>query len=242
MSDDREGSAGPIDYQRALRYQLDDDDWWTNLLFVTVGMIVPLVGPVVVMGYQAQVIEALARGGRNAPPPRVDLARFTDYLLRGLRMFLVTVVLTLLLTPVLLVVLFVGNMFGLVLFAQEEMTTSILGFIVVAVAALLFTAVMVVGIVLVTPLFVRAALSPDLAAIFEMAFVRDFFARVGRDTLIAHIVHMLLNLALFLAGLLACFIGVFPAIAFGMLVQAHLFGQLYLLYLERGGRRVEPPG
>lgn len=242
MDDVRETSTGGLDYRRALRYQLDDPEWWMTLLFVTLAMIVPLVGPIVAMGYQGTVIEALARHGRNAPPPRFDFGLLADYLLRGLRMFLVTLLMTLLVTPVLLVVVFVGNLSGVLLFSREQPLTNMMGCTVMLVVALLFTAVMVVGIALVTPLIVRAALDRDFAGIFDFAFLRDFLTRVGRETVIAHLVHVVLNVLLFIAGVLACFIGAFPALAFGTLVQAHLFGQLYLLYLERGGRRVELAG
>ncbi len=233
--DERRG----IDYRRALRYQLDDPEWWMTLLFVTLAMIVPLVGPIVAMGYQGTVVEALARGGRNAPPPRFDFGRLADYLLRGLRMFLVTLLMTLVVTPVLFVIILVGNLSGVLLFTQEQPVTNMMGCMVMAVVALLFTAVMVVGMALVTPLIVRAALDRDLAGIFDFAFLRDFLARAGRETVLAHLVHVGINVLLFIAGVLACFVGVFPALAFGLLVQAHLFGQLYLLYLERGGRRIE---
>lgn len=228
-----------IDYRRALRYQLDDPEWWMTLLFVTLAMIVPLVGPVVAMGYQATVVEALARGGRNAPPPRFDFGRLADYLLRGLRMFVVTLLLTLLMTPVLFVIILVGNLSGVLLFSQEQPVTNMMGCLVIGVVAVLFTAVMVVGMALVTPLIIRGALDPDFAGIFDFAFLRDFLARTGRETVLAHLAHVGINLLLFIVGVLACFVGVFPAMAFGLLVQAHLFGQLYLLYVERGGRRIE---
>ena len=91
--------AGRIDYRRALGYQLDDENWVVTLLCVTVAFIVPLVGGIVALGYQGSVIEALARGGAGAPPPRFDLEKLVDYLFRGLRMFVVSLLVSIILLP-----------------------------------------------------------------------------------------------------------------------------------------------
>jgi hypothetical protein len=229
-----------MDYRRALRYQFDSPDWGMNLLFVTLAMLVPLVGPVIAFGYQATVVEALARGGAAAPAPRFDFERLADYLTRGLRVFVVTVLLTLLITPVAFVIVLVGNLSAVFLFAQEDAAASMLGCAVVGLIIVLFIAAMVLAVSLATPLLVRAALDPDLGGVFDVGFARDFLARTWRETVQAHLVHVAINLGLFVLGLLACFIGIFPALTLGTLVQAHLLGQLYLLYLERGGRRIEP--
>ena len=232
--DERRG----IDYRRALRYQLDDPEWWMTLLFVTLAMIVPLVGPIVAMGYQATVVEALARGGRNAPPPRFDFGRLADYLLRGLRIFLVRLLMTLLVTPVLFVIILVGNLSGVLLFSQEQPATNLMGCMVMAVVALLFTAVIYGGMAVATPLSLQAAINPDLGGALDLAFVKDFLRRVGRQVIVSHLVLLLISLGAFLGGLLLCFIGIFPAMAVVMIVQAHIYGQLYALYLARGGRPI----
>ncbi|HXT19444.1 MAG TPA: DUF4013 domain-containing protein, partial [Thermoanaerobaculia bacterium] len=214
-----------------------------NLLFVTVAMIVPFIGQIVAMGYQATVVDALARRGREAPPPRFDLARLGEYLLPGVRMFVVSLVMTCILLPivwlgsvvVLAVVLGVTHAIG-----PQEAASTFLGCALLGVFGLIFAAVMLVAQTLATPAFVRAAIDPDFGGIFDFAYVRDFLSRTGAAALKAHLFVVVLHVGLFLVGLLACVIGIFPALGFGMLVQAHMFGQLYLLYLERGGRRVHP--
>jgi len=236
--DDRGALRAGLDYRRALRFLFDDEQWWVTVLFVTLAMLVPLVGPIVALGFQGAVVQSLARGGAAARPPRFEIERLADYLLCGLRLFVVSLLLTVVLVPIALVVLFTGNLGALVLFSRETAVTSVLGCIAVGAMAALFVAVMVLALAAITPLLVRASLDPDLAGIFDLAFARDFLARVGRETVLSLLVHLAINLALFFGGVLACFVGVFPALAFGTLVQAHLMGQLYLLYLGRGGRRI----
>ncbi|HET9767345.1 MAG TPA: DUF4013 domain-containing protein [Thermoanaerobaculia bacterium] len=234
--------GGKIDYQRALRYQLDDPSWVATLFFVTLAVIVPLIGPIIAMGYQGTVVEALARGGINAPPPRFDFGNLGDYLVRGLRMFLVSLLVSLILLPViwlgcaLVLVTVLPTMHVL---GPGEGLSTLVGCSMLAVFGLLALALGLAVSVLMTPPIVRAALDHDLGGIFDFAYARDFLKRTGADGWKAHLYFIAINLGLFVVGLLACVIGIFPAAAFGMLVQSHLYGQLYLLYLHRGGRRVE---
>jgi Protein of unknown function (DUF4013) len=227
-----------IDYRRALRFLFDDEQWFVTVLFVTLAMLVPLVGPIVALGFQGAVVQSLARGGAAALPPRFEIERLAEYLLRGLRLFVASLLLTLVLAPIALVILFTGNVGAVVLFSRETAVTSLLGCVAVGAMAAVFIAVMVLAVAAITPLLVRASLDPDVAAIFDFAFARDFLNRVGRETVLSQLTHLAISLALFFGGVLACFVGVFPALAFGTLVQAHLMGQLYLLYLARGGRRI----
>jgi len=234
--------GGAIDYRRALRYQLDDENWVTTLLCVTVAMIVPLVGGIVALGYQGHVIEALARGGAGAPPPRFDFDQLVDYLLRGLRMFVVSLVVMLVLLPVLWIgsVIMLAVVLGTTHAIGPQSTTGIVvGCGLTGLFVLLYLVVGLAAAVVMTPSIVRAALDRDFGNIFDLAFARDFLARTGRDGWWVHLFIIVLSIGLFIVGLLALIIGVFPAMGFTVLVQGHLYGQLYLLYLRRGGRRVE---
>ena len=233
---------GTIDYRRALQYQLDDESWITTLLFMAVAIIVPLVGGIVAFGYQATVIEALARSGAGAAPPRFDLERLVDYLLRGLRMFVVSLIVTVIMLPIVWlgsVVLLAGVLGTSHAMGPSEAATTMVGCVMTGVFTLL---VLVIGLgiqVVITPLLLRAAMDKDFGAIFDLAWARDFLSRTGMDSVKVHLFVIVISLGFFLLGVIACVIGIFPAFAFVMLVQAHLYGQLYLLYLRRGGRRVE---
>ena len=232
---------GAIDYGRALRYQLDDENWVVTLLCVTAAVVVPLVGGIVALGYQGAVIEALAREGVGARPPRFDFDKLVDYLLRGLRMFVVSLLVSLILLPViwlgsvvvLAVVLGTTHAMG-----PQETASIMVGCALMGFFGLLALALGVAVSVVMTPPIVRAALDRDFGNIFNIGWARDFLRRTGREEWKVHLFVIAINLGLFVAGVLALIIGVFPAIAFGLLVQAHLYGQLYLLYLRRGGAPV----
>jgi hypothetical protein len=73
-----------------------------------------------------------------------------------------------------------------------------------------------------------------------MTFFRDFLGRVGKGTFLAVLFLAVTGTLLTIAGLLACYFGIFPAVALVMYVQHHIDYQLYDLYLKRGGTPVEP--
>jgi hypothetical protein len=227
-----------IDHRRALNAAFTGPSWPTNLLLLAVCLLVPLVGPIAVNGYQAVVAERVARDPEGLPA--FDLQRLTEYLLRGLRVFVVSLVVGLLLTPVAMVVLFGASFAAAMLGAllQDSPLAGVAAGAIAIVGGLIFSAVLYGGMALATPLWLQAAINRDLGGAFDLGFVRDFLRRVGREVLTSHLVLLVLTLGLVLAGVLACFVGVFPAMAVVMILQGHIYGQLYGLYLARGGRAI----
>lgn len=232
---------GAIDYRRALQYQLDDESWIATLLFMAVAIIVPLVGGIVAFGYQATVIEALARGGAGAGPPRFDLEKLVDYLLRGVRMFVVSLIVTVIMLPIVWlgsVVMLAGVLGTSHAIGPSETATTAVGCVMVGAFTVLVLAIGLAIQVVTTPLLLRAAMDKDFGAIFDIGWARDFLSRTGMESVKVHLFVIVISLGFFVLGVIACVIGIFPALAYVMLVQAHLYGQLYLLYLRRGGRGI----
>ena len=58
------------------------------------------------------------------------------------------------------------------------------------------------------------------------------------ETLLSSLFIIALAMLAMCLGLLAFFVGVFPAMAAVMLMQGHLYLQLYQLYLARGGQKI----
>ena len=230
-----------MEHRRAVAYVFEQPSWPTTVLFLTAALFVPLMGPVVAFGYQAVLVEHLARGDDRGWPP-FELDRLSDYLQRGLRVFLVSLVVSVVVTPLAMAVLVVGHAAALLAYDPEvPLTLAVVGCAVLF-EAVAFLAVVYGGLALTTPLWLRAALDSDLGAAFDVGFVRDFLARAWKPLLLSHAFMLAVSSALFLVGLLACFVGVFPAMALMLLVQAHVYAQLYRLYRDRGGRPAEGAG
>lgn len=225
-------------YLRSVSWVFEQQDWPITLLCLAVASFVPMVGPVVANGYQATVAVELERGDSRERVRPFDLNSLIEYLVRGLRLFLVGLVIGVLLLPL----IFVGIL-GLAL------ATAAVGAVAAgpgrepgaAFALVMVTGGLLLGAVAIgvsslgAPLWLRAAHLEDLAATYDLAFCKEFWRRAGWAAVACHFGMAGIAIALVVAGMLCCFVGIFPAIALIFLVQAHLYAQLYRLYLERGG-------
>src|SRR5262245_8912866 len=84
-------SSRVMQYFEAYRSLFSSPKWATNLLIGMVCQLVPIVGPIVWMGYGYDVIEAQHRHGRDQFPA-FDFNRLGSYLTRGAWPFLVSLV------------------------------------------------------------------------------------------------------------------------------------------------------
>ena len=228
-------------YLRSVSWVFEQKDWPVTLLCLAVASVVPMVGQVVANGYQAAVTVELGRGGSREQMQPFDLNALTDYLLKGLRLFLVGLVAGVLLLP--LVFIGIAGLGLVAAFAGASAAGSgadpgpLLAGVMVT-GGLLIAAVAVGISSLVAPLWLRAAHLEDLAAAYDFEFCKDFWRRAGWAALACQFGMAGIAIALSVVGMLCCFVGIFPAIALIFLAHAHLNAQLYRLYLERGGTSI----
>ena len=231
-------------YLRSVSWVFEQKEWPTTLLCLAVASLVPMVGPITASGYQAAAAVELGRGGACEQVRPFDLNALTDYLLKGLRLFLVGLVAGVLIIPIAL-----AGIAGLALVAAvggagaagSGTDVGPLLAVVFMTGGLLISAAAIGISSLATPLWLRAAHLDDLAAAYDFEFCKDFWHRAGLAALACHFGMAGIAIALCLAGMLCCFVGIFPAIALIFLAQAHLYAQLYRLYLERGGTPIVAP-
>ena len=220
-----------MNYMKTFQYVFDSPKWMGNLLAAIICILVPVVGPIVLLGYGFVIIEALHRR-KDSLYPDFDTDQLSDYLTRGLWPWIVAVIARLPL--IFLAVLLYVFMFAGMIFASENggVLVVLLLFCVFFVAILLLS--MLLGFVLI-PLVLRAGLMQDFREAFSWAFVKDFLARTWLEILLVQLFFLASGMALNLAGLLLCFVGAYPAAALLILADYHALHQLYELYLERGG-------
>lgn len=251
-------------YLEAYRFVFTSRRWGMNLLLGMLCLFIPAIGAIVLMGYCFEVIEFLLyrRDQREKPaahpsseafgelvmealPARENLIsesypdfsfdRFSDYLSRGIWPFLVRMIVSLALSVVTMILMMVAMV---AVGAASAHSTAL----AVALGVLFFVLYLVLAAAMgfvVTPLYLRAGLSGDFASAFSMEFFRDFLKRVGKELALAELFLVASSIVLTLVGLLACYVGVFPATTLLMFALHHLDYQLYELYLERGGTPIE---
>ncbi len=215
-------------YFASLAALFQHPSWGMQLLFTSICLFIPILGPIVLLGYYAHVFVYQHRT-RQAVYPAFDFDRFTAYLSTGVWPFLVGLVLGLIMLPV----------FGvaaaplIAIPALELRGAEVLAPIG---AAVLLYVIALLGLMVVTvPLYLRAVLMQRFGEAFSWTFIKGFVARVWGATLLAHLFIGSAGLVLVIIGYLFCIIGAYPAIAIVMFAQWQLHRQLYELYLARGG-------
>ena len=227
-----------IQYLRMYNYVFENPNWLTNVLLLALCGLIPIIGPLVQLGYQYEIaISLLMTGGTRYPD--FDFNKFADYLMRGLWPFLVQLVASLVLVPVIMLFTIVpffllaalghaaGEDFGPVIF--------LIGFPLLIV----FTILVSVGLAaFLLPMQIRAGLSQDFGSAFNFGWVMDFVKKTWMEMLMGLLFLAFTAVVLIMLGYLACLVGVFVAMPIVVMAQAHLLYELYLLFLSRGGEPV----
>lgn len=216
-------------------------NWLGTIGLVGVGVLVPVVGPIAIEGYRFDAIESFIRGRARSFPP-VELNRFGEYLIRGLWVSLPMLILQFVIGPI-MAVFIQAAVFGVIVLVAALTSSGtvspqdIASLVSIGVAAL-FVVITVATLftkLLLTPIQLRAGLTQDFAKSLDLGWIKDFLKRVWLEMLIAEIFFFLSTIALIPFGLLIFFVGVYFVTALSILAHTHLLGQLYRLYLLRGG-------
>lgn len=232
-----------MEYGRLLTFIFESPNWMMNLVWSALCMLLSgiVVGQLVMHGYQAQIMIASVINP-NAIYPDFDSNKIGDYLIRGLWMWLATLIISFVLGffAVIFVIFFLfvaGVLIGIA--SPNGQEPNALAAIVVFIGYFsLIIGLSVLSFVCVVPAVLKVALTGNLAEMFDIGWHLDFIRRMFGSMILGIIVIMLISMLLTFGGLLLCLIGLIPAMGWLMLSQSQLYAQLYRTYLERGGRQV----
>ncbi len=226
--------AFQYNYMHNFKFLFTSPNWLMNWASVTLVLLIPILWPIILIGYQYEIIGALIyhRSGRY---PDFDFGKFGSYLGRGLWPFLVSFVVGLCAMPVI---------FGLLLL--QTVLISILGQqgndgILIVSTFLLYLVMLVVSIamnLLVIPFQLRAGLAQDFGSAFHLSFVKDFVRRTWMELVLGLLFIVILSPFLAIGGLLVFCIGYLFALSLLTLAFGFHIYQIYRLYLSRGGEMV----
>jgi hypothetical protein len=227
-----------MNYNASISDFFKSPKWGSNLMLGAVTILIPLVGPIVLSGWHVSAF--WARGNREDPAgiPPYDFQNFGKYLERGLWPFLVGMVASLVLVPVMMcLILPLGFLMGLMDGRQGHGLSGV--FIVVLIGIFCLQILLaVVYQVLVTPLMVRATITQDFKSAFNLRFVKSFVALTWKDLLASMLFMLGVGLCLMVLAVVTCYIGAIVAAPVVFFSWHHLQKQLYQLYLARGGDAV----
>lgn len=203
-----------------------------NLLFGAVCVLIPVVGPIVLLGYRAEMAQDLDKDPKLQDYPDFDFNRFIDYLTRGIWPFLMQLIVS---AGVMVLMLFVVVIGVAAAAAAKEPLVG------VAVGGVLLIPVILLSILVLWPLELHTQLSGKFEFGRAFAFMTRMLKRVWGQALLAALGLWLLGSLTILLGYAACIIGVYPAAVIVGMAEQHFIGQLYRLYLDEGGEPIAGP-
>jgi hypothetical protein len=230
-----------LDYGAMYGVVFASPNWFLNILLGSVCFfLIPIVGPIVMLGYRYEALEQVLRDP-NRRVPDFDFGRFGEYLSRGIWPFLVGLVAGLLWVPV-IVVMYLAFLAGLAFAVglMEDNAPLLLIPMVFAFYAGLMLAIVFMAIALV-PLTLRAGLTRDFGRAFDLAFAIRFLKLTLWESVLGFLYLYITGIFITMFGLLLLCIGVYPAGLVMFLAQGHLELQLYQIFLSRGGDPIPMP-
>lgn len=231
-----------LHYLHSYAFIFESPVWFTNVLLTTCCMFVPVVGAIVMAGYQYEIVAALHRHPKQTYPD-FDFNRLTDYLSRGVWSFLVGLLTQMIVVPVNFVV-FYGAMMIIAIVgaasgqANSAQAVTIAAMILVPLALLVAFGVPLMIRFFTMPLVLRASLSQEGGELFNIPFLLDFIRRTWKEMLLEETWIVVTTPVVTVIGLILCFVGIYPAFALTRLADAQTNWQLYEIYLARGGEEI----
>ncbi len=216
--------------------------WMMNLLLGGVCVLIPIVGPMVVLGWL--ITGFWARQDQNFETfPDFDFSHFGKYLERGLWPFLVTFVASMAVSIVMVPVawlLMIPMMLagGLTSGSHEANAVGCFGLLALLLMMLVWAVLIVALMLVLMPLKIRASLVQDFAKSFDFDFVKRFVALTWKEMVLSSLFVMAASVVLVPLGMIVFCVGAYFASVLIYFSWTHLHKQLYALYLSRGGEPV----
>jgi Protein of unknown function (DUF4013) len=204
---------------KAFTFAFEDKDWLKKLGIAGLVMLIPLIGQLTVSGW---ALETTRRVIQHEPEELGDWGAFGDYLVKGLKIFVIGIVYAL---PIILIsicanlpLMFMGN-------GDNQSTTSILSLLSTCVSCL----AAIYGIALwflIPAALANFVVSGELGAAFRFS---DVFAlvRAAPGAYVLALIGGFVAAVLAGLGVILCVIGVIFTIAWAYTIQGHLWGQAY---------------
>lgn len=230
-----------MDFVKALTFMTEDPKWKEKLAIGTgMALLAPLIIPaVILMGYCVRLLQNM-REGQQFPLPEWD--DWSGDLVRGFKLFVVTIVWVL---PVFLVML--PAIIGGVMTDSDSGFVETLG-IIILVGTMCMSFIYAIFVTLMTPGFtiwfardeeIRSGL--QMTEIFE--WTRNHVSEVLLFTIAYIVASFVISMVAGTVGMLLCFVGLIVTVPLGTLAvylyQYNLLGQI--AYQDRTGERYYKP-
>ena len=212
-----------------------------NLLLGGVCVLVPIVGPMVVLGWL--ITGFWARQDVSFETfPDFDFSHFGKYLERGLWPFLVAFVVSMafsiVMVPLVWVLMIPTMLIGGLSSGNEPDAGTCFGAIAMILVILVFVVMIFALMLVLVPLKIRASLTQDFGKSFDVVFVKRFLALTWKEIVLSSLFVMITGTLFVCLGIIIFCVGMYFATVLVYFSWTHLQKQLYAVYLSRGGEPV----
>jgi hypothetical protein len=231
-----------VNYTASISDFFKSPKWLMNLLLGGVCVLIPIVGPIVVLGWL--ITGFWARQDENFETfPDFDFSHFGKYLERGVWPFLVAFVvgvgISIVLVPLVWILMIPAMLIGGGFSSGGDPNLGgCLGVMITMLMMLVWAVAIVAMMLVLVPLKIRACLTQDFAKSFDIAFVKQFIALTWKELVLSSFFIVAASLVLSFLGMLVFCVGMYFAAVVIYFSWTHLTKQLYQLYLSRGGESV----
>ena len=167
--------------------------------------------------------------------PDFDTNVLGNYLGRGLWVFVVMFVLSLITTPIfILIAVFMAVGSGGLAGAGG-------GAVLLLVMPLVFLGTSVISVLfalVALPMTLRAGLGMDFGSAFDLGFIKQFVGNVWKQHLLAMLLMIPVSMIATVVGLLAFCVGIYFTMVIVQLMYTHQLWQSYELHLSKGGQPI----
>jgi hypothetical protein len=212
-----------MNFGRAFSYIFEDSQWLKKVGIAALVFLIPLVGPITVLGWSLTVTKRLAEGQTTDLLPGWE--NFMEHLTLGLKAFVVGFAYSL---PVIIISSF-SNVLPLI---TQEMRGDMYDVMVTVstIASICFgcfTFLYIIFLGLTLPAaYAQVAVTGEIGAGFRFGEVFGLVkAAIGAYVLV--LVASIVAGLIASLGLIACFIGVFFTVALAEAIMGHFYGQAY---------------
>ncbi len=204
----------------AFTFVFQDQDWFKKIIIPgLVGILIPIIGQILLLGWSLKVTLNVIRKNPN-PLPEMD---FGDDLARGFKAWVVGLVYSI---PMLILLL----PFFILTFSTSGSNDQSMGFVLgiagVCFGIFMFIYGIIMGLMLPAA-YARVAVEDSIGA--GLAFGEIF--KMVKDNLAAYLLVLVGTIAAsFISSLgsIACFVGIFVTAPYSFAIMGHLYGQAYL--------------
>jgi len=204
---------------KAFTFAFEDKDWLKKIGIAGLVMLIPFIGQLTVSGW---ALEVTRRVINRDPETLPDWSAFGDYLVKGLKIFVIGLVYAL---PIMLLSMCVNLPLSFFQDSSNETTVSML----VAASFFINCIVALFGFALAFVLpaaLAKFAVTDELGAAFRFGEVFGLLRAAPGAYLLALLGAIVASIVASL-GLILCFIGVIFTLAWAYVIQSHLWGQAY---------------